>query len=119
MNSNDLNLHSYCDLYGYIDGKSILNNILKDIRIKTMHIDMYQNKPCYSLLLRSNENNVEIVPDNDRLILRNSGKGKRTIMNILKKDIDDCIYKRYDDNRYEIILSWNEIMYKMFVALSV
>lgn len=108
---------TYCNLYGYdVVETSMLKNIMNPKKFEKLHINVYSKKQ-YTLLLKTDVKNAEICSDDNRLIVKSGGKNKSTIMNILKKDIDECIYKRYDVDRYEIVFSLGDIFYRVFVLL--
>ena len=112
--------NTYCDLYGYAVAEEtfMLKDIMKPKKFEELHINMYA-KEQYMLLLKANIKNAEICPDDNRLIVKSNGTNKSIIMNIFKKDIDECIYKRYNANRYEIIFSLGDIFYRVFAVLAV
>lgn len=122
FNTNKKSLSHYCDLYGYMDNEEsaiVLSNKLSELKynkLKELHIDMYAEEP-YMLFLKTDVKNAEIIPDEHRVIIKNGSANKSTIMNIIKEDIDECVYKRYDSNRHEIVFTLNGILYKMFVLL--
>lgn len=109
---------SYCEKYGFTTDKDLLelNNIFKHNHFTKLHIDIYTENP-YMLLSRMAENNVDSVIENDRIIIRKGDRNKTSIVNILKDNIDCCIVKRYDNTRYEIIVSMCGIYYKIFAIL--
>lgn len=111
--------NSYCDLYGYTADKELsgFNDILKHKKFEKLHIGMYTKEP-YMLLLNTEIENAKIVPDDNRLIIKSGGINKTTVMNIFKKDIDECIYKKYDANRYEIVFSLGGIFYRVFILIA-
>ena len=104
--------------YGFTLDKDLieLDKFFEHKFFDNLHIDVYTSSP-YMLLLRTIEKNVEIIRDEDRIIIRNGKINKTTIANISKKNIDECIIKRYDVNCYEIVLSLGEIFYKIFAVL--
>ena len=109
--------NAYCNLYGYdVAGTSMLKDLMDPKKFEKLHINMY-SKGQYMLLLKTDVENAEIYPDDNRLIIKTNGKNQSTIMNIFKKDIDECIYKRYDVNRYEIVFSLGDIFYRVFALL--
>lgn len=113
-------LETYCDLYGYTldKGLSKLNEVAGHKNFKKLHISLY-NAEKYMLLLKTDVDDAEIVPDDNRLVIKSNGINKSTIMNIFKNDIDECIYKVYDVNRYEMVLSLGGIFYRIFALLKV
>ena len=107
----------YCNLYGYaIAEAQMFTSIINPKKFKELHINMYA-KEQYMLLLKTNVKNAEIYPDDNKLIIKETGMNKSTIVNILKNDIDGCIYKRYNANRYEIVFSLGDIFYRVFALL--
>jgi hypothetical protein len=110
---------TYCDLYGYTldKGLSKLNEVAGHKNFKKLHISLY-NAEKYMLLLKTDVDDAEIVPDDNRLVIKSNGINKSTIMNIFKNDIDECIYKVYDVNRYEMVLSLGGIFYRIFAVLT-
>lgn len=109
---------TYCDKYGFTLDKDLseLNRIICKKNFKKLHIDTYLEDP-YTLLLRTIESNVVISLEKDRIIIRKNDRNKTTVTNISLESIDNCITKRYDNTRYEIIFTVHNICYKIFVII--
>jgi hypothetical protein len=109
--------------FGLIKDKN--NSKLKEIfknnsKLKEVHIDIYPDNPLvassepFMLLLRTIENNVITLTDEDRLIFqRNDGYGTYFI-NILFSKIADSYYKTSEDF-FEFILNIQNIYYRITV----
>ena len=96
--------------------KKIFQN---NTKLKEVYVDIYTNNPIvysdgFMLLLRTHEENVVALNDDNRLILRKSNKYKTHIMNILFSGVSECYIK--DFNTYkEIILNVQNIYYKITI----
>lgn len=101
------------------------NSKLKEIfknnsKLKEVHIDIYPDNPLiassepFMLLLRTIENNVTTLIDEDRFIFqRNDGHGTYFI-NVLFSKITECYYKSYE-GFFEFILNIQNIYYRITV----
>ena len=88
-------------------------------KLKEVHIDIYPENPMissgnFTLLLRTQDDNVAILNDNDRLILKRCDKYETHIMNILLSSIYECYVKEVV-NYYELILNVQNIYYKITI----
>lgn len=86
-------------------------------KLKEIHIDIYPDNPMissgnFALLLRTQDDNVAISNDNNRLILKRCDKYETHIMNILLSGIYEC-YVKEAVNYYELILNVQNIYYKI------
>ena len=116
---NKQNLLRYCDLYGYSSDEELseLIDALKDKKMKRLHIDMYADNP-HILFLKTDVKDAEIISDENRFIISSGNINKSTIVNIFKNDIEECIYKRYGSNRFEIIFSLGNILYRLLATMA-
>ncbi len=101
------------------------NSKLKEIfknnsKLKEVHIDIYPDNPLitssepFMLLLRTIENNVITLIDEDRFIFqRNDGYGTYFI-NVLFSKITECYYKA-SEGFFEFILNIQNIYYRITV----
>lgn len=88
-------------------------------KLKELHIDIYPNNPMissgnFALLLRTLDDNVVILNDGNRLILKRCDKYETHIMNILFSSISEC-YVKIAENYYELILNVQNIYYKITI----
>ena len=111
-------LDAFCEKYGFVmDNEKVeFKRIFSNNRFKTLHMDMYSLDP-YMLFMRSIENNVTVIFENDRIIICKKDRHKTHIMNILFECVDNCIIKKYSDSQYEIIFAINNVSYKMLVVI--
>ena len=107
------NLDVYCEKYGFTKDENMLylNSYLTNRTLKTVSIDLYAVNP-YMLLSRTVKKNVDAVIDNMRFSMCDNNE--MMIINILKKSIDDCAIKVYDDSRLIAILSIHNLLYRIF-----
>ena len=99
-----------------------LKRIFKNnIRLKEMHVDIYIENPLitsttpFMLMLRTIENRVMVLNDDNRLILKkNIDKFETYFMNILFSEIKECYYKNFDDYS-EFILNIQNLYYRITV----
>jgi hypothetical protein len=101
------------------------NSQLKEVfknnsKLKEIHIDIYPDNPIitssepFMLLLRTIENNVITLTDENRLIFqRNDGYGTYFV-NILFSKIAECYYKASED-LFEFVLNIQNIYYRITV----
>lgn len=101
------------------------NSKLKEIfknnsKLKEVHIDIYPDNPLiaspepFMLLLRTIENNVITLTDEDRLIFQRNDKYGTYFINVLLSKITECYYKT-SDNFFEFILSIHNIYYRITI----
>ena len=88
-------------------------------KLKEVHIDIYPENPMisscnFTLLLRTQDDDVAISNDNDRLILKRCDKYETHIMNILFSGISECYIKGVETYR-ELILKVQNIYYKITI----
>lgn len=88
-------------------------------KLKEIYIDIYPDNPMifsgdFVLLLRTHDNNVVALNDNDRLILKRCDKYETHIMNILLSGILEC-YIKGTETYCEIILNVQNIYYKITI----
>lgn len=96
-----------------------LKKVFKDnIKLKEIHIDIYPENPLFTsskpfmLLLRTIENDITVINDDDRLILCN--KFETYLMNVLFSEIKECYYKGTNDY-FEFILNIQNIYYQITI----
>lgn len=105
----------YCDKYGFTTDQDLseLNKLLQHNQLEKIHIDIYANN-TYMLFLRAIENDVRSRIENSRIIISKNDNNNTSLVNIPVESIDACIIKRYDNARYEIVISIGDILYKIF-----
>lgn len=96
--------------------KKIFQNNLK---LKEVHIDIYPDNPMltssdFVLLLRTHDNNVVVLNDDNRLVLKRCDKYETHIMNILFSGVSEC-YIKAAETYHEIILNVQNIYYKITI----
>lgn len=108
--------------FGFImdENNSQLKKIFQNnLKLKEVHIDVYPDNPMvssanFALLLRTNDDNVDILNDGDRLVLKSRDKYKTHIMNISISSITECYIKSVETYR-ELILKVQNIYYKITI----
>lgn len=108
--------------FGFIkdENNSQLKEIFKnDLKLKEVHIDIYPNNPMSSsvefmLLLRSSENDVMILNDGNRLILKKNDTNETSFMNVLFSKITEC-FTKISESYSEFVLNIQNIYYKITV----
>lgn len=102
------------------------NNLkLKEIfknnsKLKEVHMDIYPDNPLitssepFMLLLRTIENNVITLTDEDRLIFQRDDGYDTYFVNVLFSKIAECYYKTSQDF-FEFILNIQNIWYRITV----
>ena len=108
----------YCERYGFTDADDalqLLNSLCAD-KCASIDISMYMHNP-YLLLLRSYENNALIQGSNDQITICRKDKYNTVIANIPKLCLDRCIAKWYNGSCVELIMSVDNIFYKIIVRL--
>lgn len=88
-------------------------------KIKEIHIDIYPDNPMISssnfvLLLRTQDDNVVISNDGNRLTLKRCDKYETYIINILFSSISEC-YVKMVASYCELILNVQNIYYKITI----
>ncbi len=96
--------------------KEVLAN---NTKLKEVRIDIYPNNPLQSLmafvlLLRTSENNVIVLNNGSRLILKKNDRYKTYFLNILLSEVEECFYNSYE-NYLEFIIKVQNIYYKLTV----
>lgn len=96
-----------------------LKKVFKDnIKLKEIHIDIYPENPLctsskpFMLLLRTIENKITVINDDNRLIL--CDKFETYLMNILFSEIKECYYKDFSDY-VAFILNIQNIYYQITI----
>ena len=108
--------------FGFVEDEN--NFQLKEIfknnfKLNEVHLDIYPENPLASsayfmLLLRTNEKNVTVSNNGERLVLTKSDKYKTQIINVLFSEIKECYYKdTYVTS--EFILNIQNIWYRITV----
>lgn len=109
--------------FGFIKDEYNLTfkEVFKDnAKLKKIHIDIYSKNPLkppasFTLLLRTIEENVLVVNDGNRLVLKMDDKFKTYIMNIKLTDIMECFVEIVDNYCFEFILNIQNIYYRIIV----
>lgn len=108
--------------FGFImdESNSQLKKIFQNnLKLKEVHIDIYPDNPMTSssdfmLMLRTHDDNVVVLNNDDRLILKRCDRYETHIMNILFSSVNDCYIKGAETYR-EIILNVQNIYYKVTI----
>lgn len=100
--------------------KKVLSEIFtKNKKFKEVNISVNLTEPVM-LLARSKERNVTVdinsVQEN-RLILKKSGRCSTIIMNILLDEINNCLVKYYGNGLFEIEFEVRNFRYSLHVAV--
>lgn len=93
---------------------TMLKDLVKHKRIKKIYIDITKDNTS-TLLLRSHEKNVSVVPDKERFIIAKNDRFKTYILNIILKDINECMYKEYTGDKVTFIFTMNDLIYRITV----
>lgn len=103
------------------ENSSQLKRIFKNnSKLKEVHIDTYPDNPIatssepFMLLLRTIENNVTALIDEDRLVLKRNDEYGTYFMNILFSKIIECYYKT-SNGFYEFIFNIQNVFYRVTV----
>lgn len=108
--------------FGFIkdeDNSQLKNIFQNNLKLKEVHIDVYPDNPMVSssdfvLLLRTHDDNVVVLNDDNRLILKRCDKYETHIMNILFSSVFECYVKSIETYR-EIIMNVQNIYYKITI----
>lgn len=109
-----IDLDVYCKKYGFTKDKDMLylNRCLTNKILETISIDVYTSNP-YMLMSRMTKENSHMVIDKDVLAMYDDNE--MVFINILKKGIDNCVIKVYDDSRLTVIMSIHNLIYRIFI----
>ena len=106
---------------GFIDDESklLFKETFKDgEKLKNIHIEVYPNNPIesnspFKLFVRTNEKNVAVSNDGNRLILKMNDRFGTYITNILLSDITKCFAQVANNRCSTFVLSVQNVWYRM------
>lgn len=101
--------------------KKVLSELFtKHNKFREVNISVNLTEPSM-LLARSKERNITIeinsIQENRLILKKNSGRCSTVIMNILLDEINNCLFKDYDNGLFEFEFEVRDFRYSLHVSV--